>query len=136
MPATKCQHVARIHEDASFFLDRFLESLGSETGNAWKISKHFGPVRVHSFHYGIVVRDRRRGFDRKIAEAFRVSELQKFIEFPFVTDGTAQARTDVGAARRACAVIGINDHMIRKLEIEIVQRVELLFGELLRVFLP
>ncbi len=81
------------------------------------------------------MRNRRRGFYRKVGEAFRVSELQKFVEFPLVTDRAAQARADVCAAWRARAMIRINDHMIRKFEIEIVERMELLFGELLRVFL-
>ena len=81
------------------------------------------------------MRDRRRGFNRKVSETFRVVELQKFIEFPLVTDRAAQPGADICATGRASAVIGINDHVIRKFEIEIVERVELLLGELLGVFL-
>src|ERR1043166_1512821 len=135
MAATKCEHVACIDEGASFFVDRFFEGFRSKTGDAWKISEHLRTFRVYPFHERIVMRYRWRSFDCKVGEAFGVTELQEFVEFPFVTDGAAQARSNVCAARRASAVIRINDHVIGKFKIEIVERVELLCGELPGVFL-
>src|SRR5262249_5139739 len=99
MSATKCQHVAHIDEDSRLFLDRLFERSRRKTWNARKISEHFRAFRVYPFHNRVVMRDRWRGINRKIGEAFRVGELQKFIEFPLVTDRAAQASADIGAAR-------------------------------------
>src|SRR4029077_11953275 len=133
--AAKREHVAHIHKNASLLLDRVFESLGRKAGNAWKTSKHFRSFRVYLLHQRIVPGHRWRGFNCKIAEAFCVSELQKIIEFSLVTDRAAQPRADVGAAGRAGAVIGINHHVVGEVQIEIVQRVELLFRELPGKFL-
>ena len=81
------------------------------------------------------MRDWRRGVDCEVGEAFRVSELQEFIEFPLVADGAAQPRPNVGSAWGAGAVIRINHHVIRQVQIKIPQCVELLFCELFGVFL-
>ena len=78
--------------------------------------------------------NRRCTFDRVISETFRVAELQKIIKSPFVTDRAAQSRSDVGAAGRPGAVIGVDHHVIGQLQIEVVQCVKLLFRELLGVF--
>ena len=98
MTAAKREHVAHVDKDTSLFFDRFLKSFGPKGWNAWKISKNFRPFRVHFFHDRIVMRDRGRGFNRIIGEAFRISELQEFIEFALVTDRAAQPRTDIGPA--------------------------------------
>jgi len=81
------------------------------------------------------MRNWRRSFDRKVREAFRVSELQKFVEFPLVTDRAAQPRADVCAAWRACPVIRVNHYVVGELQLEITKRVELLFRKLPGVFL-
>src|SRR5206468_11775213 len=98
MAASKRKHVTHIHENARLLLDCLLERLGRKSGNAWKVSQHFWPLRVHSFHDRIIMRDRGRTVDRVICEAFRVGELQKFIEFSLVTDRAAQSRSNVGSA--------------------------------------
>ena len=79
--------------------------------------------------------DRRRRVDGKDGERFRISELQEFIELPLVTNSAAQPRSNISTAWRTRAVIGINHDVIRKIQIEIMQGMELLFGQLLRVFL-
>ena len=135
MTAAECEHAAYNDEYARFFVDRVFERLGWKTGNEWKISKHFRSCRVHFFHDRIVMRDWRRGVDCEVGEAFRVSELQEFIEFPLVADGAAQPRPNVGSAWGAGAVIRINHHVIRQVQIKIPQCVELLFCELFGVFL-
>src|SRR5215471_10099565 len=99
MATTKCQHVARIDEGSSLFCDCVFERSRRKTGDTWEISEHFRAFSVYPFHNRVVMRDRWRSFDRKVGEAFHVSELQKFVEFPLVTDGAAQARADVGTAR-------------------------------------
>ena len=81
------------------------------------------------------MRDRWRTLDRVISEAFCVGELQKFIKLSLVTDRAAQSRSDVRAAGRTRAVIGIDHHVIGQLQIKVAQSMELLFRELLRVFL-
>ena len=80
------------------------------------------------------MRDWGRGFDCEVSETLRISELQKFIEFPLVTDGAAQPSANVRAARGAGAVIRINHHVIGHFEIKIAQSTELLFGQLFCVF--
>ena len=80
------------------------------------------------------MRNRRSGVDCEIGEILRVSELQKLIEFPLVTDGAAQPGANVRAARRPGAMIRIDHHMIGHFEIKIAQSMELLFGQLFCVF--
>src|SRR5438045_4078327 len=79
-----------IHEDVSLLGDRVFESRGIKTGNTWKTSKHLWSFRVHLLHQRIVPGHGWRRFYSKIAEAFCVSELQKIIEFSFVTDRAGQ----------------------------------------------
>ena len=80
------------------------------------------------------MRDWGRGFDCEISETLRISELQKFIEFPLVTDGAARARANVRATRRARAMIRIDHHVVGHFEIKIAQSMKLLFGQLFCVF--
>src|SRR5262249_41549562 len=135
MAASKRKHCAHVYKDTSVLIDGFLERLGRKAGDAWKVSKHFWPLCVHSFHERIIMRDRRRTLYREISETFRISELQKFIKFSFVTDRTAQSCSDVGPAGRTRAVVGIDHHVIGQFQIEVAQGMELLFRELLGVFL-
>src|SRR5207244_955359 len=48
--ASKREHRAYVHEGTGLVIDCFLECPGWKTGNTWKVSKHFGSLRVHSFH--------------------------------------------------------------------------------------
>src|SRR4029077_14842085 len=98
MASSKRKHGAHIYKNSSPLVDCFLERLGRKGGNAWKVSKHFWPLRVHFFHHWIIMRNRRRTVDRVICETFRVGELQKFIKFSLVTDRAAQSRSDVRSA--------------------------------------
>jgi len=125
--AAKREHGAHIDKHPRLFVDRVFERLWRETRNAWKVPENFRAFRINFLHERIIRRDRRRGFDRIISETFRVTELQKLIELPLVSDGAAQTRADVRAAWRAGTVIRINHHMIWQREIEIVERVKLLF---------
>src|SRR5207247_10635584 len=122
MTATKREHVAHINKDACLFFDRLFERLRRKSGNAWQISDHSRAFRVHFFHYRIVMWDRRRGLDCIIAEAFRVTELQKLIKFPLVTDGAAQPGADVCTAWGARAVLGVTAYVIVQLALTVPQR--------------
>ena len=135
MAASKREHGSHVYKCACLFFNRVFERLWRKSRNAWKIPEDFRAFRIYSFHERIITRDRRRGFDCVISEAFRVGELQKLIEFPLVPDGAAQSRANVGAARRAGAVVRINHDMIWQVKIKIVERVKLLFRELPGVFL-
>src|SRR6266498_3760500 len=131
MTATKCKHRTRVHKHACFFVDRSFERLWWKGLHARKISNYFRPLRIQSFHYRVILWNRRRGFDCIVSETFRVCELQKFIELSLVTDRAAQPRADICAAGRARAVIWINHDMIWQVQIKVAERVELLFRELL-----
>src|SRR5947207_14719661 len=117
MAASKRKHVTYIHENASLLVDCFLERLRRKSGNAWKVSQHFWPLRVHSFHDRIVMRDRRRTVDRVICETFRVGDLQKFIKFPLVTERAAQSTWNVRASDRTCAGMGMTTPRLGKIEL-------------------
>ena len=132
--AAKCKHHSRIDENARLLVDRTLEYFRRQSGNAWKIAENFRSLSIHPFHDGIIMRDWGRGFDCEVSETLRISELQKFIEFPLVTDGAARARANVRAARRARPVVRINHHVVGHFEIKIAQSMKLLFGQLFCVF--
>src|SRR5262249_6051300 len=106
MTAAKREHVADINKNTSLLFYRLFKGLGRKSRNAWKTAKHFRAFSIHLLHERIVPGHRWRCFNCKIGEAFCVFELQKIIEFSFVTNGAAQPRANVGAAGGAGAVIG------------------------------
>src|SRR4051794_40763438 len=67
-------------------------------------------------------------------ETFHIIKLQELIELPLVTDRTAQAIANISTARGARAMIGINHDVVRQLQVEVAQGMELLLSQLLRVF--
>src|SRR4029077_3965188 len=133
MTAAKCEHRADIDKDAVLFLDGLFECLGRETRNARQIPKNLRPLRVHLLHNRVVLWNRRRSRKCIRRKLLNLIELQELIESSFVSDRAAQSIADVRATWRTRAVIGINHYVVRHLEIEIAERVELLLGKLLRV---
>ena len=132
MSAAKCKHCPCVNQHAGFVFDRFLERFCRKGRHAREISNHFWPLRVNFFHQWIVLGHWRDRAQRKFRELGGVVELEKFVQLPLVSDCAAHSRADICAARRACAMIRIDHHVIGQLQIKIAQRVKLFFGEFFR----
>src|SRR5438067_9846363 len=119
MTPAKREHRPNIDKDATPLLDGLFECVWRETRNARQISKHLRSLRVHLFHNRVVPWNRRRGGKYILRKFLNLIKLQECIESSLVADRTGQSIADVCATWRTRAVVGINHHVVRHLEIKI-----------------